>query len=238
MTSLCASSRIFSFFLCALLLAGNAWAVPAASITHMSGTLSVKKPDGTIRILSVKSSVESGDTLSTEKDTFARLKFTDGGEVVLRPNTVFKVDAYGYDESKPKEDSFFVSLLKGGARFVSGLVGKRGSQDAYAVKTPSATIGIRGTVWSGLVCQGDCQKLKDGTYTTTHEGTIHHSNRYGDLDCASGQGCYSNRDAPPIRLPEPPPEVDFHVPASFLDRIGGDTVLDKSGHKECTIGTH
>ena len=236
MTSLCVISRTFIFLLCTLLATGNTWAAPAASITHMSGTLAAVKPDGSTRILSVKSNIESGDTLSTEKDTFARLKFTDGGEVVLRPNTVFKLDNYGYDENKPKEDSFFVSLLKGGARFVSGLVGKRSDRDAYAVKTTAATIGIRGTYFGVMVCQGDCLELKDGTYTNTYEGAIGHTNQHGSLDCASGQGCYSDRNAPPVRLPKPPPSIDFHVPSSFLDKIGGDTVLDKSGHKECTIG--
>lgn len=235
MKNLCADSRIFSFLLCALLLVGNAWAAPAATITHLSGTLAAIKPDGSSRILSVKSDVESGDTLSTEKDTFVRLKFTDGGEVVLRPNTVFKVDAYGYDENKPKEDSFFVSLMKGGARFVSGLVGKH-NRDAYAVKTATATIGIRGTDYGVLVCQGDCPNLGDGTYTNTYDGTIRHSNRHGELDCATGHGCFSGRGVAPVRMPEIPREIDFFVPSSFLDKIGGDTVLDRSGHKECQIG--
>ena len=234
MKNLCANSRIFSFLLCALLLVGNAWAAPAGTITNISGTLAAMKADGTSRVLSVKSNVESGETLSTQKDTFVRIKFTDGGEVVLRPNTVFKIDAYSYDENKPKEDSFFVSLMKGGARFVSGLVGKSNS-DAYAVKTQTATIGIRGTDYGVLVCQGDCKDLGDGTYTNTYDGTIHHSNRHGELDCAAGQGCFTGRDAPPARLPEIPREIDFFVPSSFLNKIGGDTVLDRSGHKECTV---
>ena len=234
MKNLYANSRFFGFLFCALLLAGNAWAAPAGTITHMSGTLAAMKADGTSRVLSVKSNIESGETLSTQKDTFARIKFTDGGEVVLRPNTVFKIDAYSYDENKPKEDSFLVSLMKGGARFVSGLVGKS-NRDAYAVKTQTATIGIRGTDYGVLVCQGDCKDLGDGTYTNTYDGTIHHSNRQGELDCVAGQGCFTGRDVPPVRLPEIPREIDFFVPSSFLNKIGGDTVLDRSGHKECMV---
>ena len=65
--------------LLALLWFNVAWAAPAAIVTHLSGTLSVLKADGTARILSQNSEVESGDTLTTEKDSFARLKFTDGG---------------------------------------------------------------------------------------------------------------------------------------------------------------
>ena len=228
-------SRALTFLLCALLWGGNAWAVPAATVTHMSGTLSAIKPDGSSRILSIQSKVESGDTVSTEKGTFARLEFTDGGEVVLRPNTIFKVNSYTYDQGKPKEDGFFASLLKGGARLVSGLVGKRGNSDAYALKTATATIGIRGTDYAVLSCQGDCVNLGDGTYTNTYDGTIFQSNEFGTLDCAMGQGCYSAPGVAPIILPEIPGGIDFTVPPMFLDKIGGDTVLDTAGHKECVI---
>ena len=234
MINLCAISRALGFLFCALLLSGNAWAAPAGIITHLSGTLAAMKADGSSRILSVKSQVESGDTLSTEKDTYARIKFTDGGEMVLRPNTVFKVDSYGYDENKPKEDGFAVSMMKGGARIVSGMVGKR-NRDAYAVKTTGATIGIRGTDYGVLVCRHDCKNLKDGTYTHTYEGIIHLSNKHGELDCGAGDACYASEDAPPAKLHEAPGDMDFFVPASFLDRIGGDTVLDRSGHTECRI---
>ncbi|MDO8340357.1 MAG: hypothetical protein Q7T59_00080, partial [Candidatus Woesebacteria bacterium] len=61
-----------------------AHAATAGQITHLSGTLSAKKADGTSKLLAVKSDVAEGDTLSTEKETYARIKFADGGEVVLR----------------------------------------------------------------------------------------------------------------------------------------------------------
>jgi len=52
-------------------------------VTQLSGTLSVKKSDGTVRILSQKSSVDSGDTLNTERDSYAQIKFNDGGQLTL-----------------------------------------------------------------------------------------------------------------------------------------------------------
>lgn len=235
MTSPLATRALSLLLLAVWLGSGNAWAAPAATVTHLSGTLAVLKADGSSRILAQKSSVESGDTLSTEKDSFVRLKFTDGGEVVLRPNTVFKVDAYRFDEAKPKEDGFFVSLLKGGARFVTGLVGKRASRNDYKVKTVASTIGIRGTDYGVLTCQGDCTGLADGTYTNTYGGTIFQSNEAGTLDCATGQGCFAAPGASPVVLPEIPEGVDFMVPSSFLDKIGGDTVLDTAGNKECVV---
>ncbi len=235
MTNPCANSRALAFLLCALLWGGNVWAAPAATVTHMSGTLAAMKPDGSTRILALKSEIESGETISTQKDTFARLKFSDGGEVVLRPSTMFKVDTYRFDQDKPKEDGFFVSLLKGGARFVTGLVGKRANRDDYGVRTAASTIGIRGTDYAVLVCQADCANLADGTYTNTYDGIISQTNEFGELDCAAGQGCFGAPDKPPVLLPEVPPGVDFTLPPVFLDKIGADAVLDTSGHKECVI---
>lgn len=236
MTSLCAFSRTLALLFCMVLCSGNSWAeTTAAVVTQLSGTLAAMKPNGATRILSMDSKVESGDTLSTQKGTFARIKFTDGGEVVLRPNTVFKVNTYGFVQEQPKQDSFFVSLLKGGARFVSGLVGKRGNQDAYNMKTATATIGIRGTDYTVLTCQGDCPNLGDGTYSDTHEGTISLTNEYGTLNCPVGQSCYAAPGTAPVMLPETPDGVDFVLPATFLSRIGGDVVLDAAGHKECVV---
>jgi hypothetical protein len=235
MTSLCAISRTLALLLGVLLFSANSWAESAAVVTNLNGTLAAMKADGSTRILSLHSNVESGDTLSTQAGTFARIKFTDGGEVVLRPNTVFKVNAYGYEQDKPQQDSFFVSLLKGGARFVSGLVGKRGNRDAYNLKTPTATIGIRGTDYAVLTCQGDCQNLKDGTYTDTYEGTISLTNGFGTLDCSMGQACYAAPDAAPVSLPVVPDGVDFVMPPSFLSLIGGDLVLDAAGNTECVM---
>ncbi len=83
-------------FLIGLLLPSLAWAEAVGTITHLGGVIRATRADGTSRILSVKSEIKEGDTLKTEKNTFVRIKFIDGGEVVLRPETVFKVDAYTY----------------------------------------------------------------------------------------------------------------------------------------------
>src|ERR1051325_1524600 len=109
-----ASQSVISRIVLVLALAwfNLAWAAPAAIVTHLSGTLSVLKADGSARILSQRSEVESVDTLTTEKDSFARLKFTDGGELTLRPNSIFKLDNYAYQEAEPQKDSFLTSILK------------------------------------------------------------------------------------------------------------------------------
>jgi hypothetical protein len=127
--------------------AGASWAAQVAgTIVHLNGPLLAKKADGAVRILSVRSEVESGDTLVTEKNTYAMVKFIDNSEITLKPSTTFKVENFSYDDAKPDGDNASFSLVKGGLRSVTGLLGKR-NKEKFAMKTPSATIGIRGTTF-------------------------------------------------------------------------------------------
>lgn len=128
--------------LAALALAGPV----AGTVTHLSGPLMAKKAGGAIKILSVKSEVESGDTLVTEKNTYARVKFIDNSEITLKPDSTLTVENFSFDDGKPDADKASFNLVKGGLRSVSGLLGKR-NREKFELKTPAATIGIRGTTF-------------------------------------------------------------------------------------------
>ena len=170
------------FMAVTLLLSGlasfSALAAGAGEVAHLSGTLSVQRPDGTIRVLGQKSEVREGDVLSTQKDSYAQINFSDGSSVTMRPNTQMKIDAYNFVQEKPEADSAFFRLIKGGLRTVTGLVGKRGNQDAYRIGTATATIGIRGSVGDTMSCDPSCggvapgaDKLPPGTHHQTHTGS-------------------------------------------------------------------
>lgn len=120
--------------------------VLAGTVTHVSGPLFAKKTDGALKILSAKSAVEQGDILVSEKGTYARIKFIDNSEITLRPNSQLKIDSFSFDEEKPEEDNAAFNLIKGGLRAITGLLGKR-NNTRFALKTPTATIGIRGTTF-------------------------------------------------------------------------------------------
>jgi hypothetical protein len=131
----------------ALLLFGHAaWAQVVGVVAHLSGPLVAKKANGTVKVLAVKSEVENGDTLVSEKNTYAQIKFIDQGEITLRPNTTFRIENFAYDAAKPEGDSASFDLVKGGLRSITGLLGHR-NKEKFALKTPSATIGIRGTTF-------------------------------------------------------------------------------------------
>jgi hypothetical protein len=59
-------------------ISGGALAAGAGQVQHLSGTLSVQRANGSVRILSQKSDVNPGEVLTTQKDSYAQINFTDG----------------------------------------------------------------------------------------------------------------------------------------------------------------
>jgi hypothetical protein len=174
----------------------------AGTVTHLSGTLTARNESGSTRVLAARSGVVAGETLSTAQDTFARVKFGDGTEIVIRPETRFKVEQYSYDEKKPESDNMVFSLLKGGLRSVSGLISKR-NRDKIKYVTPTATVGIRGTHFGATVCDGDCPNLKDGLHVDVSAGAVAITNASGTQEFNAGQFAYvaSNATTPVIVPP-------------------------------------
>lgn len=137
---------------------------PVAVLGSVSGTVSVTPGSGRPRIVAQDSNLQAGDTVTTEKDSYAKLRFSDGGEIALRPNSSLIVHDYHYQAGQPQSDSLVMSLLKGGLRNITGLIGKRGAQAAYRLNGATATIGIRGTDFTARVCDPDCgQEANPGT---------------------------------------------------------------------------
>jgi hypothetical protein len=217
--------------------AGAAPAFAAAgSITQLSGTLAVQRADGSIKLLSQKSDVSPGDTLTTQTDSYAQVKLSDGGLVTLKPNTRMKLDNYNYNEQQPDQDNMAYSLLKGGLRFVSGLIGKRGNKDAYKLTTATATIGIRGTAGEANDCtdpKNPCVNpdskvtLPTGVYVSVSEGEIVVSNSQGSENFSAGQFGLIGLNQSPISIPPQAAVPPFVAPASF----GG----GGSASQECVV---
>ena len=131
-------------------------AATVANATSVEGTAFVTRADGRQTILARGSALGVGDALSTTRNSTVRLRFTDGGETAVRPDSRITVQAYNYDREDPQADNLILGLLKGGLRALSGSIGKRGNVDAYKLNISTATIGIRGTDYTARLCDGDC----------------------------------------------------------------------------------
>lgn len=180
-------------------------AAGAAVVLNTSGIVSVQRADGSVRALAKNSEVEEGDVITTQKGSYASFKFTDGGQLTLQPETTIKIDQYGFEQDKPEKDSFVFSLVKGGLRSVTGLVGHRGNRDAYKLNTETATIGIRGTDWRGRMCANNCSGKPNGFYVNVISGIINATNTAGSVDFSAGSfGHIASSTTAPIILPKDP----------------------------------
>lgn len=218
---------------CLLLLATVVLAAPAATVTHLSGPLVVRTAGGASKSLAIGSKIEAGDTVETARRTYARLKFSDGSEVTLKPDTQFKVEQYAFDHGKPKEDAGSFNLIKGGLRTITGQIGKRGNQDSYKMKTPTATIGIRGTMYDATYCVGDsCGAIKPGLYLAVTDGQVVISNSEGiqtTLQVKAGQYVHvQSPTTPPVVLPTKP-DIPFSPPPSVPGGPAGNQPPQGSG---------
>jgi hypothetical protein len=219
--------------LVALPVAQQAHAAGAGEVTHISGAVIARKPDGQSRILSVKSEVAEGDVIATADNSYARVKFSDGTDAVLRPATQVKIDSFKFQEQRPQQDNVVLSLLKGGMRAVTGLLGRR-SPASFRVGTPSATIGIRGTTFHAEVV-GPGDKLAPGLYVQVLDGAISLSNKGGSQNFSAGQFGYTpNFNQPPVVLPSNP-GIQFTPPPAFSAPPQAGAGVGKSGGLECTI---
>lgn len=211
-------------------------------VTHLSGTLIAKRADGTTKLLSVKSEIQEGDTLSTQQETFARIKFSDNGEVVLRPGTQLKVAAYSFNQAKPEADNVFLDMLKGGMRAVTGLVGKR-NHDAVSYGTATATIGIRGTHFGALFCQNDCGGVptvsgkppENGLHLDVAAGAIIVKNTAGSQVINAGQfGFVQNANSLPVIVP-PSQGIQVTMPTSISQNNSSGRGIGKGNDSQCTV---
>lgn len=199
-------------------------------IGELSGTISVKRGDDRF-ILSRGSAIKEGDTVTTEKASYAQIRFSDGAVMTLKPGTSIVIKEHHFSENEPEKDSSTFSLLKGGLRTVSGLIGKRGNKDAYKLNTATATIGIRGTVFDVNDCATtSCTKetaatddnkpgksengqsktetgelLVPAVYVGVRDGEVVVKNDAGELVLSAGQfGIAPATSVLPIKLPGDP----------------------------------
>lgn len=167
-----------ALWLAGILLAADAGAAAQAGYVLVATPgVSAVDESGKVRELARRSPVFVGDLLRTSPQGRAQVKFQDGAIVAMRPGSELRVDEFAYKPEAGIEKSL-MSLLKGGFRTVSGAIGKT-NPDNYRVKTPVATIGIRGTFYEARLGE-------DGLSTGVWDGGITVCNASGCIDLGQG----------------------------------------------------
>lgn len=132
-----------SVLLLAMTLASVAGATVGKVIVSV-GQVEGMTPQGDVRVLKRRSEVFKTDTLKTYAGAKTQVRFTDGSMLALGENSLFKVEEYEFGSGNTEKAVYH--LLKGSMQTITGAIGKTNKQN-YALKTPVATIGIRGTYY-------------------------------------------------------------------------------------------
>jgi hypothetical protein len=188
---------------------------PAARVDFTMGDVQAIGPGGQSRNVTKGAQIEQGETIATNNGR-AQLRFTDGAYVSLQPQSEFRIDQYRFEGKQDGNEKGFFSLLKGGLRTVTGLVG-RNNKGNYQVNTSVATIGIRGTEYTIQYGQS--------IVGTVGEGEINVCNGAGCLSVTNGESYYvQSQEIKPVltnkRTDLPPPSPQ-NPPSTFAQ---GETV--------------
>jgi len=151
----------------ALCLTGAAHAADVGRVLLAAGnTFAVR--NGQLVRLAFGSAIQDRDQLRTGPDSNLQVRFVDEGIVSMKENSELRIDEFRFAGKEDGSERGFFSLLKGGFRAVTGLIG-RSNHVNYRLSTTTATIGIRGTDYAATLCQSDCRNndgstASDGLY--------------------------------------------------------------------------
>jgi hypothetical protein len=154
--------------------------------------------------------VREGETILTGAGALTQIRLADGGMLSVRGDTEMKFDRFSHAGENDRESSMFISLLKGGFRSVTGLIGRL-NRGGYRITTPSATIGIRGTDHEPVVVPppppGVTPQVAPGTYDRVNSGETLMQNRQGATQIVGPNqvGFVAIDGSAPVLLPQLPP---------------------------------
>jgi len=173
--------RLFGIILAIVWLGAGSAAVAqgqAGTVSSLKGSAVAQAPGGSARSLSEGSEILQNDTITTESDSSVSLVFLDETTFEIGEDAAIVIDQFVYQPGSVG-GSFAANILKGGFKFVSGNVAKGGT-NTMRVRTPVATIGVRGTSVTGSATASSAQIIllepDDGRQTS-----IEVANQFGQV---------------------------------------------------------
>tara|TARA_R100000789_G_scaffold97359_1_gene99816 strand:- start:56 stop:508 length:453 start_codon:yes stop_codon:yes gene_type:complete len=111
-------------------------------VKEVSGDASIER-NGSSLTAETGTKIQNGDKLMTGVDSAMGVTFRDGSLMSMGPDALLEMDELIYEPQQGKV-SMIGSFIQGTFAHVSGGIGRL-KPEAVSFKTPTATIGIRGT---------------------------------------------------------------------------------------------
>lgn len=150
------------------LMAGQAWAqsTPRVGVVSAVNPAAVGTPPGAdTRPIVIGSDVAFREKVVTTGDGQAQLMFLDQSTMMIGPNSQVVIDEFVFDPNT-SSGKFAATLTQGSFRYIGGKLSKQG--DA-TLKTPVATIGIRG---SDIIINHNSNTNASGVQTIHGNATV------------------------------------------------------------------
>ena len=183
-------------------------------VTRGGKAIPLKKGDG----------VQAGDIIVTGPTSNAQVRMSDGAIMAIRAQTEFKINEYVFNGKADGSEKASLSLVKGGVRAVTGVIGRE-NKDNLKVDAVVATIGVRGTGFNIVYCQGNCSNAdktpaKDGLYAGVFEGKVVVANQ-------TNNGVYGVNE--PVLVESKTSSIQRlkDIPAFLRDPLAGQVVVPK-----------
>lgn len=149
-------------------------------VTEVRGIVFAISTKNKKRDLEKGSEIFIGDRLFTGADGFMRLNMIDDAKIDLRCNSEMLIEDYHLTQSGNRS---MLYLIKGSLRKITGTIGKL-SKDFYEMRTPMATVGVRGTEYALRVmqsygCDGTVDVDSNGLFVRVDVGTVDLKNNSG-----------------------------------------------------------
>lgn len=169
-----------------------------------------RKPSQSLVGLSLNDVVVFDEQITTGANSRAVITFRDGGILELGPNGIMTIDRFVFDPASNQREKA-ISIQRGLFRMTSGVPV---ANSAITLRTPIATIGIRGSVVSGIVPSDPLQP----TVIVGGTGQFEVSTGGGTVGFGGGQSTViSNAQSAPL----PPTQVPAFVAASVVQAVTG-----------------
>ncbi len=131
-----------------------------------------------------------GDKVITGEAGSVRLRMIDDAVLDLRCFSIMVIEEYALNTSNRRS---ILNLLQGSLKKVTGQIGKK-TEDIYELRTPVASVGVRGTEYALRVFQskgcGGTIDADDGFYLEVIKGLVDVHNEAGRQVVAKGETAY------------------------------------------------
>jgi len=204
--------------LCSIAFAEDRPANVAGTIELVEGDVMIKAKAGATRLAKVNEPVMEGDTIVTFDKAELHLRMADRAYLAVRENSQLTITTY--IANGDEHDRSIIDLAKGAFRSVTGWIGQFGlkaktaeGRNAYQVRTPLVTIGVRGTDHEPTHLLPGDPRGEAGSYDRVYSGRATMQTSQGTIEVPADRAAFNSLADRGAR-----PRLLASVPAFFVAR--------------------